>query len=118
MKKDIIAQLLGPGEPSFFIAGFIFAMIGVLVSLLMSASKRDQSNPATPNDFSWNYLLWDNARRILLAFLLILVTLRFSNELIGANLTMWGSFLIGFGWDRLASYLKDKGVFEKFQNKS
>jgi hypothetical protein len=113
MKQAILNQLLGPGEPSFFIAGFIFAMVGVLISLLISSSKRDISNPNTPNNFSWSYLIIDNGKRILLALLLILITLRFSNELIGANLTMWGALLIGLGWDRLAAYLKDKGMFEK-----
>lgn len=113
MKKDILNQLLGPGEPAFFIAGFIFAMFGVVISLLFSSSKRDQANPETPEKFSWLYLIYDNGKRILLAFLLIIVTLRFSNELIGANLTMWGALLIGLGWDRLAAYLKEKGLFEK-----
>lgn len=113
MKKDIISQLLGSGDLGFYIAALIFSMVGVVISLLISSSKRDQTNPSTPNDFSWGYLILDNAKRILLALLLILVTLRFSTELIGANLTMWGALLIGLGWDRLAAYLKEKGMFEQ-----
>lgn len=113
MKQEVIAYLLGPGEPSYFIAAIIYSLVGVLISLLISSAKRDQSNPTTPDNFSWSYLLWDNAKRILLSFLLIVVTLRFSRELIGADITMYLAFLIGLAYDRLADHWKSKGLFDK-----
>ena len=93
MKKDILDHILGPGDPSYFIAAVFYAAIGIIVSLLFSSTKRDQSKPETPNTFSWYYLLWDNAKRIVLSVLLVLITLRFSREFIGADLTMFTALL-------------------------
>lgn len=113
MKKEILDHILGPGDPSYFIAAVFYAAVGIVVSLLFSSTKRDQSKPETPNTFSWYYLLWDNAKRIVLSVLLVLITLRFSREFIGADLTMFTALLVGLGWDRLSSYIKDKTDFLK-----
>lgn len=113
MKQEILKHLLGPGDPGYFIAAFIYAMVGMLISLLVSASKRDQSKLTTPEAFSWRYLLWDNAKKIILTLILVIVTLRFSREFMGADLTMYLALLVGLGWDMLGEMWRKKGLFDK-----
>lgn len=110
MKKTFLENLFGPGDPGMFLAALVYAMVGVTISLLYDSSKRDQNKVSTPNDFSWGYLLIDNIKRIVLSVLLVVVSLRFSRELLGADLTMYLALLIGIGFDRLGLLLKNKGV--------
>lgn len=111
MKNEIIAYLLGPDEPAKFIAAAIFAVIGILISLLAESNTRPaQSDKGVKNDFSWSYLLWDNAKRIFLSVLLILVTIRFAREIMGADLTMYMALGIGLVFDRLGLILKKNGL--------
>lgn len=115
MKQTFLEQLMGPGDPGTFLAAIVFALVGVIISLLYSSSKRDTAKDSATN-FSWSYLLLDNIRRVVLSILLILVTLRFSREILGADLTMYLALLVGIGFDRLGAILRDKGVIDRNNN--
>lgn len=105
MKQDILAHILGPGDPAFFIAGIIFAIGGIFLSMLIDSAKRDYSNPSTPDYFSWKFMLKDNLIRLIRNVLVIFVTIRFSREIIGAEITMYLSFLIGLGLDKVIKFI-------------
>ncbi len=117
MIEQIIGHLLGPIDPAHFIAAFIYAMLGIIMSLLYSAANRDQSKETTPDYFSWKYLLSNNFIRIVFSvmftMLAVVVTLRFTPEILGLNLNMFVAFSIGLSFDRLSSVMKDKGLFDK-----
>lgn len=110
MKQSFLENLLGPGDPGMFLAAMVYALVGVIISLLYDSAKRDQNKLSTPNDFSWGYMLIDNLKRIALSVLLVVVSLRFSREILGADLTMYLALLIGIGFDRLGLLLKNKGI--------
>lgn len=105
MKKDILIHILGPGDPAFFIAAIIFACFGIILSLLIDAAKRDYSNPSTPDQFSWKFMLKDNLIRLIRNALIVFVSIRFSREIIGAEITMYLSFLIGLGLDKVIKFI-------------
>lgn len=101
-------HLLGGIDPGFFAACFIAALVGMTITLLGGTLLRDPNSDSSPKFFSWKYLWSDNLKRILFAILLILSSLRFLPELFNTELTMWGAFSAGIGWDGLLLIIKQK----------
>ena len=99
--------LLGNMPVAAFLAAFFFALIGVTISLLLQANKRDPGASSTPYHFSYRFLLQDNWKRIVLSLLLIFVTIRFYSELTGKELSMYFALGIGLGLDKLAQVVKN-----------
>ena len=104
----ILYNLLGTNDYSIVLIGFVYAMIGVLLSLLIHSNKRDPNTQNSPIKFSWGFFLKDNLKRVLTGLILILIFMRFSTELIGKDPTVYSSFLIGFMSDKLIEILKSK----------
>jgi hypothetical protein len=105
-------QFLGGISPGMLAAGFVFALLGVALSLLLNTTKRDPLAARTPVEFSWSFFWSDNSVRIYrsaaTALIVIFLSLRFSKELIGSELTMLYSFGIGFGLDKAIEKLRTK----------
>jgi hypothetical protein len=113
--------LLGFIPFSMFMAMIFFATIGVIVALLVDSQKRDQCSTNTPVKFSFLFLLKDNWKTIVLTFLAVLITLRFAGSVFPAQFTdtdlasplgkekwLFGSLLVGIGYNSLLQFLKDK----------
>lgn len=115
------SYLLGPVPKGLFLAMFLFATVGVFMALLIDSQKRDQCSTSTPVKFSFLFLLKDNWKTIVLTFFAILCTLRFAPLLfpdqfkaetlalpLGAEKWLFGSLLIGLGYNSLLQFLKEK----------
>lgn len=115
------SYLLGIVPLSMFLAMVFFAAIGVLMALLFDATKRDQNSTSTPVKFSFWFLIKDNWKTIALAFMAVLLTLRFAPLLFPGNFTLegletptvidkwlFGSFAIGLVYDTLLQVLKQR----------
>jgi len=100
--------VLGGIEPAFFLANLFFAAMGVLLVLLAGTRLRDPASTDSPIGFSWKYLMSDNAKRIYVNILSIVLTLRFMTELTGWQLGMFKSFCIGMAWDGIFLFIKQK----------
>jgi len=100
--------ILGGLPLPMLLAALFFSLLGVTLNLLVDATTRKPETTDTPVRFSLRFLLRDNWKRILLSVLLILVTIRFCQELTGLHLNMFVSLLIGFGFDKLSEFLKGK----------
>jgi len=107
-KQSLIELLIGTTDTHYFLMAFFFAMVGVTISLLMHANARETVDQDKQCKFSWQTLLKNNWKRILLSLILIFCCLRFINELFNVQLTMFWALAIGFGWDKLSQILKDK----------
>ena len=105
---SIKEHLLGSIEPTLFVASFIAALVGILFTLLIGSTMREVDSPWSPKDFSWKYLISDNAKRIYANILAVIITLRFMPEVIGVELSVWKGFVIGTAWDALALIIKQK----------
>jgi uncharacterized membrane-anchored protein len=101
-------QLLGNIDPQLYIASLIAALVGVLFVLLLGSTLRSVDSPHSPRDFSWSYLLSDNAKRIYLNILVVIVTLRFMPEIMESELSVWKGFIVGTASDGLALLIKQK----------
>lgn len=115
------SYLLGFIPAKMFLAMIGFACIGIIVALLIDATKRNHASPSTPVKFSWKFLIVDNLKTILLTALAILITLRFVSSVfpgqfidtdlaspIGMEKWLFGSFLIGLAYNTLLQTLKQK----------
>lgn len=94
-----------------FLELYGYALLGMVISLLLHSSNRDQSSTATPYKFSMLFLLLDNWKRILLNLLALFAAVRFYPDLFGNPINPFLSFGIGLGFDKLLQMLKDKAGF-------
>ncbi len=115
------SYLLGFIPLTLFLAMIFFATIGVAMALLVDSQKRDQTSSNTPTKFSFLFLLKDNWKTILLTFLAVLLTLRFAGSVfpdqftnddlaspLGKEKWLFGSLLIGFLYNSLLQFIKEK----------
>lgn len=104
-----------------FIAMLAFAFIGVGISLLLHAQKRDQNSQRTPREFKFWFLIKDNWKPITLTIILILITIRFGPHVrpdmfkpeelstpLGTDKWLLGSLIVGIGYNQLMQLWKDK----------
>lgn len=108
--KEFLTLLLGEGSLPQLAAAHTFAFLGAILMLLLTVRQRDPNSPRTPEKFSFKFMMCDNAARITATIILIFIFIRFSREIVGTDITMWIAFGIGFGSDKLAEILKNKGI--------
>lgn len=113
---EIINNIIGANGAQHFFTLMFFALLGATVNLLSNVSKRDKLSPATPVDFSLVFLVRDNCKRCASSLLLIYIFVRFMPLLlpaqvydaIGGDMELVLAILIGFSFDKLSEFLKDK----------
>ena len=107
--KEFWQEMLGKGnDPGTLAAAFAFALIGIFITLLLGTTARRPLSSDSPMHFSWSYLWSDNFKRIVATLLMVIVSLRFANDLFGFQLNSWHGFIIGSGWDGLAFAIKQR----------
>lgn len=93
-----------------FCAAFVFTLIGVALSLFLDASKRNPVSVNSPIEWSWQYFWNDNLKRILrvvfTSILVIFVSLRFTKELFGREISMFFAFVIGLSLDQVQVFIR------------
>ncbi|MGB4776638.1 MAG: hypothetical protein WBP45_15780, partial [Daejeonella sp.] len=98
---------LGTTSVPVYLAGFVLALLGAITGLLLKARTRNKWNAKTPARFSLKFLIRDNIMRLFTGFLITFLAFRFTNELIGLQLTMWLAFLIGLLNDQIAGIIRN-----------
>ena len=73
---EAIEIITGGKSGGYYIAGFFFCALAVLLSLYHSSKKRDPLSPHTPENFSWVFLIWDNVKRALATLVVIFILFR------------------------------------------
>lgn len=112
-KISFLERILGTTDISYFIATLFFAMVGVFISLLRHSTNRDKSEAIVKGDpvkFSLSFLISDNWKRVAFNVLLILVTIRFCEQVTGLQLNEFVALLIGVFYDQLGEILQQKKV--------
>ncbi len=106
--KTLLELIIGTNNYTYFIASCVFALLGIVLSLLFNFAKRDVNDTRTPTQFSLKFLLCDNMPRILVGVICVFVALRFSSDLLGMETTLFASFVIGLSIDNLAKIIQNK----------
>ena len=113
---ELLHNIIGSSGLAHFVSLMFFALLGATVNLLSNVSKRDKLSPATPVDFSLVFLIRDNWKRCVSSLLLIYLFVRFMPLLLPAqvydaidgDVEFLLAILIGFSFDKLSEFLKDK----------
>ena len=88
--------ILGTTDVPTYMAGLLFALIGLAFYYRSKIKKRDKGSPETPYQFSLKFFLRDNLSELIFSILGIILLMRFSVEYAGAEVTMFYS--LGIGW--------------------
>ena len=73
---DTFTIIRGGKELSYYLAGFFFAFLGIMLSLYQSSRNRDRLSPNTPLKFSWLFLVWDNLKRAVVTLIVMFILFR------------------------------------------
>ena len=110
---ETLSLIFGEKPFSYYLAGFFFSFLAIVLSLYMHSRKRDKHSPETPYNFSWRFLLWDNTKRIIASLILMFIFFR-AWDLTNIFLQIGLGFAVSFGLDKLLQFLMDKTDFWKF----
>lgn len=104
--ENFILNMLGPLSLADYVAGMIFALLGVIISLRLDANTRDRLSPRTPSKFSWRFLILDNLQRLITGFIITFVSFRFAPEILKTDFSMFAAFMVGFAFDKIIELIK------------
>lgn len=94
-------------DPLLFLSYMFWAIIGMFLSLLLNVHGQTARNKTLIASF-WKFLFRNNYRRIFISLILILVTIRFSTQLVGLQQNAFSSFVIGLCSDHLGKIIQLK----------
>lgn len=108
---SIMDYLLGPDiSPNKLGAALIFAGIGIIIRSVLRARKGVKRNGRTPKKFRWSFWLRDNLLSKVTSALgtvaIVFIGIRFSKDIMGYELTMFASLLVGLSVDYIAEKIK------------
>lgn len=106
--SSVISYFLNGLELNYFIALFLFALLGALLNLLFDISERDKSSTRTPESFNFKFMLKDNIVRFAISVLLIYFGIIFSEAIFGVAITIQLAVCLGFSLDAVAVIIKNK----------
>ncbi|HUR65475.1 MAG TPA: hypothetical protein VMZ03_03925 [Chitinophagaceae bacterium] len=124
--KEFRDLVLGNVSIAYYLAAEFFALLALILSLNISAKKRDVNSSTTPVQYSFLFMVWDNTKRIVMGQIVLFLIFRFTTEFLQRQLTMWMAvgigFLLSFGIDRAIAMIRAKFDFldmnrEKLINK-
>lgn len=101
-------DFLGTTDVGAFMTLFLFAIIGMVISLLLNGANRDPDTPSTPYKFSLSFLLLDNWKRIVLNLLVLFAAVRFYPDIFNEPINPFLAFGIGLGFDKVVQMIKDR----------
>ena len=97
--------ILGTTDVPTYLAGLLFALIGLSFYFYGKVRKRNALSEATPFSFSFKFFFRDNLIDIVFSLLAIFLALRFSVEYAGAEVTMFYSLGIGWALPKTIAYM-------------
>lgn len=114
--SEFLKYFVGNMSYAHFWALIAFAIIGATIKLTMNVAARDVQSKATPEKFSFKFMVWDNLPRIINSGLLVYLFIRFPAQLIPDHIykaippeaEMLVAAVIGFFFDYLSEWLKEK----------
>lgn len=109
---DALSIIGGGRGLSYYIAGFFFASLGILISLYYSSTKRNIDSQSTPRNFSWRFLLWDNTKRGVTTLVVMFILFRVF-DLSAIPLMIGVGICVSIAFDRILVFLMgwSEGIF-------
>ena len=115
MKEEILGYILGNLTVGFLLAFYLFAIIGIILSMLLHICKKAKKAPIK---FSFKYWLKDNLTRFFTSILCIFIAIRFYDSLpIEVEPNMFFGLVVGMGLDQIIIIIRNKTSITLFQKK-
>jgi len=73
---EAVNIILGGKSGGYYVAGFFFSGLAIILSLYHSSKKRNPASPNTPERFSWTFLFWDNTKRVIATLIVMFILFR------------------------------------------
>lgn len=108
--EDFKNVVIGSMNTGAFLGYLFIACFTALLVLANRANKKRKTSINTPDNFNLKFMFLDNALSLFLQLGVIILGIRFSNEMIGQEATGWVSAIIGFGSNKFSL------IIEKLQN--
>ncbi|MFV8347255.1 hypothetical protein [Flavobacterium sp. ZB4P13] len=103
--KQFLNLFFGTKDVPTYMAGLLFALIGLAFYYKGKISKRRKTSTSTPYRFSLWFFTQDNLVELVFSILAIFLALRFSVEYAGVEITMFYALGIGFGLPKFIGWL-------------
>ena len=111
--NDAIQIIMGGKSGGYYLAGFFFSFLAVLLSLYSYSKTRNKNSKKTPYAFSWGFLIWDNFKRISTSIIAMFILFRLFD--LSNPMAMVGvGFFVAFGLDKVIQFLMDKTDIMQF----
>jgi hypothetical protein len=94
--QEIKHNLLGILSLGTYISAGIFCFFGIVLVLYVRSARRDRSSTETPVHFSWKFLFFDNAKKIIILLLCMFLIFRFCSSFLHTELSMEVALGVGF----------------------
>jgi hypothetical protein len=116
MKEEILKNLLGENTIGFFISFAIFALFGVVFSMLLHLGNKVKKVKVK---LSLGYWLRDNVIRFFTSLMAIFIVARFAPEFsLPFTANMAGALGVGLVLDQVIIFFRNKTKVNIFQTKS
>ena len=102
--QEALLIISGGKSLGYYIAGFFFAGLAILLSLYHSSKNRDKNSINTPYNFSWRFLIWDNLKRVSATIIVMFILFRMFN-LQEPYLMIGVGFIVSFFLDQMIELL-------------
>jgi len=110
--KEFIQQFLGTTEVIPLGVSFLWAIVGLIISLGIGVNRRNKGSYATPLAFSWQFFLKDNALRMLTSVLILFAGIIFYQDMNGESINSFKALTFGLCFDQIIA------VFKNFSTKA
>lgn len=98
---SIIELIFSTSDWRFLIAGFFYLNVGIFLASVINTTRREPNSERTPFRFSWKFFGQDNWKRWLKSIVFGLLAMRFSQEILNQNLTVYLALTIGVSIDAI-----------------
>lgn len=111
--NDALTIITGNKGGGYYLAGFFFSFLAILLSIYMYSKKRDPNSVNTPEKYSWLFLLWDNGKRAGAGLIVMFIIFRMF-DCSNVAVMIGVGFFVSFGVDKAIQWLMERTDFMNF----
>lgn len=111
--NEAIQIITGGKSGGYYLAGFIFSLAAIFLSVYHHSLKRNKNSNATPYRFSWQFFIFDNLKRALAGLIVMFFLFRLF-DLSDVKYMIGVGFVVAFSLDKIIQWLIKKTSLTDF----
>lgn len=112
---DLKTNILGGVSVGTYLSAFFFSFLVIIANLIIVSLNKYKKAEGTPDNWSFQFMMIDNLKRIAATMILMFLFYRFVSTLVAKDLSMEWAVGVGtaltFGLDKLMGFLKSRFNF-------